>query len=322
MLHDGFDRTGRAQGTSIRRRGGRGSRGWHGGIVDAFRGSSDYLHLVGGQFACHPGKPEAEQTGEQSDNYVPHRVNILPGAADHPITRGIEDFDLVTEQYWVLADDYCDVLATTTQAVRDGDPWHRPVTSPAIWTRSWGEGGSSCAPPDTGWRCWRIPASGPSSSAACCGRPMSVPAGTDRPANAPVGVGIVGCGAISGQYVTTLRALEGVRLVAVADLDPARAQAVADAHEGVRALPVPALLADEAVDIVLNLTLPAVHAEVALQAIAAARTSTWRNPWPRRPTRPGPSWRPPPNAASGSGAPRTPCSAPGSRRRGGPSTTV
>ncbi|MDP9849342.1 Gfo/Idh/MocA family protein [Streptosporangium lutulentum] len=100
---------------------------------------------------------------------------------------------------------------------------------------------------------------------------MSVPAGTDRPANAPVGVGIVGCGAISGQYVTTLRALEGVRLVAVADLDPARAQAVADAHEGVRALPVPALLADEAVDIVLNLTLPAVHAEVALQAIAAGK---------------------------------------------------
>jgi type 1 glutamine amidotransferase len=40
----------------------------------------------------------------------------------------------------VLAEDYCDVLATTVQAVRDIDPWHRPVTSPAIWTRSWGEG--------------------------------------------------------------------------------------------------------------------------------------------------------------------------------------
>ncbi|WP_326825292.1 ThuA domain-containing protein [Streptosporangium sp. NBC_01756] len=119
---------------------GTGFAGWHGGITDAFRDNPDYLQLVGGQFACHPGKPEAERTGEQSDNYVPHRVNILPAAADHPITRGIEDFDLVTEQYWVLADGYCDVLATTTQAVRDSDPWHRPVTSPAVWTRSWGAG--------------------------------------------------------------------------------------------------------------------------------------------------------------------------------------
>ena len=59
---------------------------------------------------------------------------------EHPITRGIEDFDLVTEQYWVLADSYIDVLATTTQKVREWDPWHREVTSPAIWTRRWGKG--------------------------------------------------------------------------------------------------------------------------------------------------------------------------------------
>ena len=65
---------------------------------------------------------------------------MLPAAADHPITRGIDDFDLVSEQYWVLHDDYTDVLATTTQAVRPWDPWHRPVTSPAIWTRQWGQG--------------------------------------------------------------------------------------------------------------------------------------------------------------------------------------
>ena len=67
-------------------------------------------------------------------------MNILPEAAEHPIVKGIADFDLVTEQYWVLTDDYIDVLATTTQAVREWDPWHRPVTSPAIWTRSWGKG--------------------------------------------------------------------------------------------------------------------------------------------------------------------------------------
>ena len=65
---------------------------------------------------------------------------MLPAAAGHPITEGIGDFELVTEQYWVLADDYIDVLATTTQKVREWDPWHREVTSPAIWTRQWGKG--------------------------------------------------------------------------------------------------------------------------------------------------------------------------------------
>jgi type 1 glutamine amidotransferase len=119
---------------------GAGLAGWHGGIVDSYRGDADYLHLVGGQFACHPGRHPDERTGEQSDNYVPYRVNVLPAAADHPITRGVGDFDLVTEQYWVLTDEYNDVLATTTQAVREWDPWHRPVTSPAVWTRRWGRG--------------------------------------------------------------------------------------------------------------------------------------------------------------------------------------
>jgi len=119
---------------------GTGLAGWHGGIADSFRSTSDYLHLVGGQFACHPGKAPDERVGGMEDNYVPYTVNMLPAAADHPITEGIGDFDLVTEQYWVLVDSYIDVLATTTQKVRSWDPWHREVTSAAVWTRSWGEG--------------------------------------------------------------------------------------------------------------------------------------------------------------------------------------
>ena len=51
-----------------------------------------------------------------------------------------------------------------------------------------------------------------------------------------------------------------------------RAQAIATAHPGVRALSVDDLLADDAVDLVLNLTIPAAHAEVALQAIAAGKS--------------------------------------------------
>lgn len=117
---------------------GTGMAGWHGGIADSYRNNSDYLHLIGGQFACHPGHHPSELTGEQSDNYVPYTVNVTE--PEHPIMAGIADFDLVTEQYWVLSDDYIDVLATTTQAVREWDPWTRPVTSPAVWTRQWGEG--------------------------------------------------------------------------------------------------------------------------------------------------------------------------------------
>ncbi|GAA1659450.1 ThuA domain-containing protein [Fodinicola feengrottensis] len=119
--------------------GGTGLAGWHGGIADSYRNSSDYLHLIGGQFACHPGK-SPKSDGTPDHNFVPYEVNMLPAAKQHPITEGIGDFELVTEQYWVLSDDYIDVLATTTQKMREWDPWRREVTSPAVWTRQWGAG--------------------------------------------------------------------------------------------------------------------------------------------------------------------------------------
>ncbi len=119
---------------------GTGYAGWHGGIADSYRASDEYLHLMGAQFAHHPGKHPDERTGEQSDNYIPHRIDLAPAAADHPITAGLESFDLVTEQYWVLSDGLLDVLATTTLPARPWDPWHRPHSCPAVWTRNWGAG--------------------------------------------------------------------------------------------------------------------------------------------------------------------------------------
>ncbi|MFF0723006.1 ThuA domain-containing protein [Micromonospora sp. NPDC003816] len=119
---------------------GTGFTGWHGGIVDSFRASSDYLHLVGGQFAVHPGVEPCARGGGEQDSFLPHSVTITDLGRNHPITAGIEDFDLVTEQYWVLHDDLIDVLATTTHPTQAWHPWHRPVTSPAIWTRTWGAG--------------------------------------------------------------------------------------------------------------------------------------------------------------------------------------
>ncbi len=86
----------------------------------------------------------------------------------------------------------------------------------------------------------------------------------------PLRIGIVGVGAISGAYLATFERLDAVRLVAVADLDAARAATVG-AEQGVRALTVDELVTDPEVDVVLNLTIPAAHAEIALKAIAAGK---------------------------------------------------
>lgn len=81
-------------------------------------------------------------------------------------------------------------------------------------------------------------------------------------------VGIVGLGVISAQYLDTLLAAPSVRIAAVADLDAARARDVADRIPGCRALTTDELLADPGIRVVLNLTIPAAHADVALRAIA------------------------------------------------------
>ncbi|MFL5725029.1 MAG: Gfo/Idh/MocA family protein [Chloroflexota bacterium] len=86
----------------------------------------------------------------------------------------------------------------------------------------------------------------------------------------PVGIGMVGCGNVSRQYTKGLAGHEGVRLVACADADPTRAEALAT-ETGIRALTVDALIVDPAVEVVLNLTPVAVHPEVSMAAIAAGR---------------------------------------------------
>jgi predicted dehydrogenase len=84
-------------------------------------------------------------------------------------------------------------------------------------------------------------------------------------------IGVIGAGQISGAYLGTLRRLSNVAVVAVADLDEARAAVAAAAVPGARALAVAELLAAADVDLVLNLTIPAAHAEVAHAAIAAGK---------------------------------------------------
>lgn len=123
-------------------RRGTGLVGWHGGIADSFRNNSNYLHLVGGQFACHPPKdaPENLRAGDETDNFITYTVDIVPEQNSHPIVAGLKSFELTTEQYWVLSDTHNRVLATTTLAAREFDPWDEPVVCPAVWTRQWGSG--------------------------------------------------------------------------------------------------------------------------------------------------------------------------------------
>lgn len=79
-------------------------------------------------------------------------------------------------------------------------------------------------------------------------------------------VGIIGCGNISGIYLKSPKVFPILDIVACADIDPARAQAAA-AEYGIRALSVEQLLNDPDIEIVLNLTIPIAHVEVATAAI-------------------------------------------------------
>jgi predicted dehydrogenase len=95
-------------------------------------------------------------------------------------------------------------------------------------------------------------------------------AGSDRESKARVGV--IGCGTISEIYIKNLSTLFGnVEVAAIADLVPERAAAKAAAHGIPRVCSVEELLADPSIEVVLNLTVPAAHAEVSLAALAAGK---------------------------------------------------
>lgn len=86
----------------------------------------------------------------------------------------------------------------------------------------------------------------------------------------PLKVGIVGCGVIVGIYIHNIPRFRDLELVACADLRPEAAEATA-AKAGIRAMPVADLLAAPDIDVVLNLTVPVVHAGVSRTAIDAGK---------------------------------------------------
>ncbi|HXH61167.1 MAG TPA: ThuA domain-containing protein [Fimbriimonadaceae bacterium] len=107
---------------------GTGIAGCHGGMCDSFRNNTEWQFLTGGQWVAHPG-----------DTGVTYTVNMVQ---DHEITRGIKDFQVTSEQYYLHTDPGNNVLATTDFPNPSGPGPHtgNPCKMPQVWTKSFGKG--------------------------------------------------------------------------------------------------------------------------------------------------------------------------------------
>jgi len=104
---------------------GVGLGGWHGGMGDAFRNNTTYQWMVGGQWVAHPG------------NIIDYEVNIINH--DDPITAGLNDFKMHSEQYYMHVDPANEVLATTTFSGEHAH-WVNGTVMPVVWKRMWDKG--------------------------------------------------------------------------------------------------------------------------------------------------------------------------------------
>lgn len=87
----------------------------------------------------------------------------------------------------------------------------------------------------------------------------------------PVKIGVIGCGNISDIYFTKCKSFDILEVAACADLLPARAKEKAKQHGIPVACSVEELLTNPAIDIVVNLTIPQAHSEVAHAALEAGK---------------------------------------------------
>jgi uncharacterized protein len=104
---------------------GTGIAGWHGGLGDAYRNETEYRYMVGGDWVAHPG------------GIIDYEVNIT----DHedPVTAGLSDFKVKSEQYLMHVNPNNKVLATTTFDASH-DPWIDGYTMPIAWKKVYGKG--------------------------------------------------------------------------------------------------------------------------------------------------------------------------------------
>ncbi len=92
------------------REAGVGIAGCHGGMCDAFRNSCEYQFMTGGQWVAHPG-----------NDGVKYTVRIKDGS--HPTLKGIKDFEVASEQYYMHVDPGIRVLADTKFPTTPGSWW-------------------------------------------------------------------------------------------------------------------------------------------------------------------------------------------------------
>ncbi len=104
---------------------GVGIGGWHGTMGDSFRENTAYQWMVGGQWVAHPG------------GIIDYRVNITDHT--HPITAGLDDFDMHSEQYYMHTDPSNQTLATTTFSGEHAR-WIDSTVMPVTWLRHYGKG--------------------------------------------------------------------------------------------------------------------------------------------------------------------------------------
>lgn len=104
---------------------GTGMAGWHGGMGDAFRNNVEYQYMVGGQWVAHPG------------NVIEYDVKITDQKDE--VTKGLKDFHMKSEQYYMHIDPNVKVLATTkfNGAVNS---WIDGAVLPVTWKKSYGKG--------------------------------------------------------------------------------------------------------------------------------------------------------------------------------------
>jgi len=108
--------------------GGVGLAGNHGGMCDAFRNNVLWQFMTGANWVAHPGGDGTK-----------HRINII--SKSNPLTEGIENFDVSSEQYYLQTDAANEVLATTRfPTVRWYHSANGEVDVPQVWTRKWGHG--------------------------------------------------------------------------------------------------------------------------------------------------------------------------------------
>src|SRR5258706_1847604 len=104
---------------------GTGMAGWHGGMGDAFRNNPDYQFMVGGQWVAHPG------------GVTDYTVQITDHADE--VMKGLKDFTMHSEQYYMHIDPNTKVLATTKFNGKI-DSWIDGCVIPVTWKKMYGKG--------------------------------------------------------------------------------------------------------------------------------------------------------------------------------------